>query len=113
MIRITDILDEAQKYMSKSDLEMIEKAHRLRPEDPAILDSLGWVHYRLGNLELAEELLRRALAAYPDAEVGAHLGEVLWQQGKHREARRVWDAAAEQAEDSSLIDSTRERLKAH
>ncbi len=93
-------------------LQMIEQAHELKPRDPAILDSLGWVHYRLGNLELAEELLRRAFAAYPDAEVGAHLGEVLWQQGKHREARRVWDAAAEQAEDSSLIDSTRERLKA-
>lgn len=94
-------------------LEMIEKAHRLRPEDPAILDSLGWVHYRLGNLELAEELLRRAYAAFPDAEVGAHLGEVLWQLGKHREARDVWDEAAADAEDSSLIDATRERLKAN
>src|SRR5690606_33033542 len=87
--------------------------HRLRPEDPAILDSLGWVHYRLGNLELAEELLRRAYAAFPDAEVGAHLGEVLWQLGKHREARDVWDEAAADAEDSSLIDATRERRRAY
>ena len=55
--------------------------------------------------------LRRAYAAFPDAEVAAHLGEVLWQQGKHREARRIWDEAAEQAEDSTLIDATRKRLK--
>ena len=93
-------------------LQLIEQAHRLKPEDPAILDSLGWVHYRLGDLKLAEELLRRAYAAFPDAEVAAHLGEVLWQQGKHREARRIWDEAAEQAEDSTLIDATRKRLKA-
>ncbi|MFA5677398.1 MAG: tetratricopeptide repeat protein [Pseudomonas sp.] len=94
-------------------LLLIERAHKLKPEDPAILDSLGWVHYRLGNLELAEELLSRAFAAFPDAEVGAHLGEVLWQQGKQREARQVWDDAAEGADDTSLIDATRERLKAH
>lgn len=93
-------------------LQLIERAHKLRPEDPAILDSLGWAHYRLGNLDMAEELLRRAFAAFPDAEVGAHLGEVLWQQGKHREAREVWDEAAEDSDDPSLIDATRERLKA-
>ena len=100
-----DRLDEA--------LVLIEQAHKLKPEDPAILDSLGWVHYRLGNLDLAEELLRRAFAAFPDAEVGAHLGEVLWQQGKQREARRVWEDAAEQSDDSTLIDATRERLEAN
>lgn len=94
-------------------LQLIEQAHKLQPDDPAILDSLGWVHYRLGNLELAEELLRQAFDAFPDPEVGAHLGEVLWQQGKYREARSVWDQAAEGADDSSLIDATRERLKAN
>ena len=93
-------------------LQLIEQAHKLKPEDPAVLDSLGWVHYRLGNLELAEELLRRAFAAFPDAEVGAHLGEVLWQQGKKREAQRVWSDAGENADDTSLIGQTRERLKA-
>lgn len=94
-------------------LQLIEQAHTLKPEDPAIIDSLGWVHYRLGNIELAEELLRRAFAAFPDPEVGAHLGEVLWQQGKHREAREVWNEAARDADDTSLIDTTRERLKAN
>ena len=97
-------LDEAR--------QLIEQAHQLKPDDPAILDSLGWVHYRLGNTELAEDLLRRAFAAFPDPEVAAHLGEVLWQQGKHQQARRIWDAAAENADDRSLIDATRQRLKA-
>lgn len=94
-------------------LQLIEQAHALKPDDPAILDSLGWVHYRLGDLVQAEQLLRQAFSAYPDAEVGAHLGEVLWQQGRHREARAIWDEAARDAEDSSLIDATRKRLKAN
>ena len=93
-------------------LQLIEKAHELMPEDPAIMDSLGWVHYRLGNLDRAEQLLREAFAAFPDAEVGAHLGEVLWQRGKHREARNIWDQAADEAEDTSMIDATRKRLEA-
>ena len=94
-------------------LQLIEHAHQLNPNDPAILDSLGWVHYRLGNLAQAEALLQQAFTAFPDAEVGAHLGEVLWQQGKHREARRIWKKAAEQAEDTSLIEETRKRLENH
>ena len=98
-------LDEAR--------QLIERAHTLKPEDPAIIDSLGWVHYRLGNIALAEDLLRRAFAAFPDPEVGAHLGEVLWQQGKHQEARNIWNEAAEDADDTSLIDATRKRLKAN
>ena len=93
-------------------LQLIERAHELKPDDPAILDSLGWVHYRLGDLERAEQLLRDAFAAFPDEEVGAHLGEVLWQRGKHREAREIWDQAAEAADDTALIDATRKRLKA-
>ena len=66
--------------------ELIEKAHQLNPDDPAILDSLGWVNYRQGNLDEAERLLRQALEKFPDHEVAAHLGEVLWAQGKQRDA---------------------------
>lgn len=94
-------------------LLLIQQALELRPDDPAILDSLGWAYYRLGRLEDAERALRQAFAAFPDAEVGAHLGEVLWQQGKRREARKIWHQAAEEAEDSTLIDDTRQRLKAN
>ena len=68
-------------------LALIEKAVQLSPDDPFIVDSLGWVYFRLGQLEKAAEVLRKALILRPDAEIAAHLGEVLWVQGKHDEAR--------------------------
>lgn len=92
-------------------LQMIEKAAQLNPDDPAITDSLGWVHYRLGNLDLAEEYLRQAYAAYPDPEVAAHLGEVLWAQGKQREARQLWDQSMQENPQDELIPSIRQRLE--
>lgn len=90
--------------------ELIAKAHQLNPDDPAILDSLGWVNYRLGNLDEAERLLRRALKKFPDHEVAAHLGEVLWAQGKQREARSVWREALSATPDSSILRDTLLRL---
>jgi tetratricopeptide (TPR) repeat protein len=90
--------------------ELIEKAHRLNPDDPAVLDSLGWVNYRLGNLDEAERLLRQALERFPDHEVAAHLGEVLWANGKQSEARKVWGKALEQQPDSPILRSTLRRL---
>jgi tetratricopeptide (TPR) repeat protein len=89
---------------------LIERAHALNPEDPAVLDSLGWVNYRLGNLDEAERLLRQALERFPDHEVAAHLGEVLWANGKQREARKVWSKALEQQPDSPILRSTLRRL---
>jgi Flp pilus assembly protein TadD len=94
-------------------LQLIERAAALEPDDPAITDSLGWVHYRLGNLDLAETYLRKAYEVYPDDEVAAHLGEVLWVRGKHREARRIWDEALQNDPQSQLIRSTRQRLEAN
>ena len=90
--------------------ELIEKAHQLNPDDPAILDSLGWVNYRLGNLDEAERLLRQALEKFPDHEVAAHLGEVLWAQGKQREARSVWRDALRTTPDSPILRDTLLRL---
>lgn len=93
-------------------LDLIERAHALEPDDPAIIDSLGWVHFRLGNLELAEELLRQAYAAFPDQEVAAHLGEVLWELGRREEARAIWDEALQSDADAPTVRATRERLEA-
>ncbi|MET0609685.1 MAG: tetratricopeptide repeat protein [Pseudomonas caspiana] len=90
--------------------ELIERAHKLNPEDPAVLDSLGWVNYRLGNLDEAERLLRLALERFPDHEVAAHLGEVLWAKGQQREARKVWGKALEEQPDSPILRSTLLRL---
>lgn len=89
---------------------LIERAHQLNPEDPAVLDSLGWVHYRLGNLDDAERYLRSALERFPDHEVAAHLGEVLWANGKQREARKIWGKALQEQPDSPILRSTILRL---
>ncbi|MBT2373582.1 tetratricopeptide repeat protein [Pseudomonas fluorescens] len=89
---------------------LIEQAHQLNPEDPAVLDSLGWVNYRLGNLDEAERLLRQALERFPDQEVAAHLGEVLWAQGKQREAKQIWDKFLKEQPDSPILRSTIKRL---
>ncbi|UFQ98547.1 tetratricopeptide repeat protein [Pseudomonas wenzhouensis] len=102
------LADRTTRYQEA--FELIAKAHQLDPEDPAILDSLGWVNYRLGNLPEAERLLRQALEKFPDHEVAAHLGEVLWAQGKQREARRVWHDALEATPDSPILRDTLLRL---
>ncbi|WP_053214572.1 tetratricopeptide repeat protein [Pseudomonas sp. Q12-87] len=89
---------------------LIEQAHQINPEDPAVLDSLGWVNFRLGNLDEAERLLRQALERFPDQEVAAHLGEVLWANGKQREARQIWSQFLKDQPDSPLLRSTIKRL---
>lgn len=91
-------------------LQLIEQAYRLNPDDPAILDSLGWVHYRLGDLEKAERFLRRAYERFPDHEVAAHLGEVLWSRDQQRKARAVWAEALKQDPDSAILRETVRRL---
>ena len=89
---------------------LIEQAHKLNPEDPAVLDSLGWVNYRLGNLDEAERLLRQALERFPDQEVAAHLGEVLWANGKQREARQIWEKFLKEQPESPILRGTIKRL---
>ncbi|MCY1417163.1 putative PEP-CTERM system TPR-repeat lipoprotein [compost metagenome] len=100
--------DRTTRYAEAKSL--IEQAHKINPEDPAVLDSLGWVNYRMGNLDEAERLLRQALERFPDHEVAAHLGEVLWAQGKQREARKVWSNALKDQPDSPILRSTVLRL---
>lgn len=95
-------LDEAR--------ELVERAYKLNPDDPAIMDSLGWVHYRLKNYERAQQLLSAAFALMPDHEVAAHLGEVLWIRGDRERAKQVWRAGLAQQPDSALIRLTLQRL---
>jgi len=73
--------------------DLIEKAYKLSPDDPFIMDSLGWVHYRLGHVEEALKHLHTAYNARPDPEIAAHLGEVLWRSGQRDEAQKIWRAA--------------------
>ncbi|OZY57917.1 hypothetical protein CJF39_18770 [Pseudomonas lundensis] len=100
--------DRTTRYAEAKAL--IQQAYDINPDDPAVLDSLGWVNYRLGNLNEAEQLLRQALDRFPDQEVAAHLGEVLWANGKQREARQVWAKFLKDNPESPILRKTVLRL---
>ncbi|MCF3193694.1 MULTISPECIES: tetratricopeptide repeat protein [Pseudomonas] len=100
--------DRTTRYAEAKAL--IQQAYDLNPDDPAVLDSLGWVNYRLGNLDEAERLLRQALERFPDQEVAAHLGEVLWANGKQREAKKIWGTFLKENPDSPILRKTILRL---
>ena len=81
-------------------LGYIEQALALLPDDGAVLDSMGWVQYRLGNHAKALEYLRRAYQQHQDAEIAAHLSEVLWVTGQREEAKRIWREALNKEPDN-------------
>src|SRR3970040_609894 len=84
-------------------MRLVEKAYQLAPNDAAIIDSMGWGHYLLGDLDKSEEFLRRAFGANPDPEIAAHLGEVLWKRGDKDGARKIWaDSAATNPDNEAL-----------
>ncbi|WP_101674588.1 tetratricopeptide repeat protein [Alloalcanivorax mobilis] len=91
--------------------QMIRQALQQNPDDPAILDSMGWVLYRQGRLDQALRYLARAHALYPDSEVAAHLGEVLWQLGEHDKARLVWKSSLDAEPDAPAVRNTLKRLE--
>ena len=86
--------------------DLIAKAHQLAPEDPFIMDSLGWVYYRLGNLDKAEEHLRRAYGLRNDVEIAVHLAEVLWKKGEKNDAHKLLrEARAKDPKNDTLKDT--------
>jgi len=91
-------------------LAFIERAHKLSPTDPFILDSLGWAFYRLGRFDDAERYLQQALDGRPDAEIAAHLGEVLWRKGEHAKALAVWKAQLDSNPDNAVLKETVKRF---
>jgi tetratricopeptide (TPR) repeat protein len=91
--------------------QLIEKALELAPDDFFIIDSMGWVLYRMGNYRDALGYLRRAFAGRPDPEIAAHLGEVLWVLGERDEAERVWNDANRASPDNETLVNTIKRLK--
>jgi len=91
--------------------KLIERAIELSPEDFFIIDSLGWVQYREGDLKGAAATLRRAYNGRPDAEIGAHLGEVLWVMGERNEANRVWQESLKTAPENETLLKTIKRLR--
>ncbi len=95
-------LDDAKKY--------IEIALSIEPQNHYILDSMGWVHFRLGNYDIAYEFITKAYAIQEDPEIAAHLGEVLWKQGKENEAMSVWQGSLEKFPENSVLIETKNRL---
>ena len=103
------LADQTTRY--EEALELIERAIAISPEEPSIIDSLGWALYKVGRYEEALVQMRRAFAAFPDDEVASHLGEVLWALGRFDEAMRVWQGALETDPESPLIAEAMERLQ--
>lgn len=90
--------------------ELIDKALKLAPDDGFILDSMGWVQYRMGNLSAARDFLGRAYRLKPEADVAAHLGEVLWNQGRKDDALNLFREANKRESDNETLKETLHRL---
>ncbi|WP_240791935.1 tetratricopeptide repeat protein [Rhodoferax bucti] len=91
--------------------QLIQKALEFAPADPFIVDSLAWVEYRSGNLPEAQRLLEQAYASRQDAEIAAHLGEVLWVSGQREAAAKVWRQGLEQQKDNETLLETLKRIQ--
>ena len=89
---------------------LIEIALKLAPEDPFIIDSMGWVLYRMGRGKESLDYLQKAFKLRPDAEIAAHLGEVLWAQGQHDQAKKVWGEALKEHPANEVLQNTVKRF---
>ena len=96
----------------KEAYQLIDKAQKMAPNDPFIMDSMGWVQYRLGKLDAAETQLRKAYQLRNDPEIAIHLGEVLWKKGQHDDARKLWREARAKDPKNDALKSTLNRLRA-
>jgi tetratricopeptide (TPR) repeat protein len=92
-------------------LDLITEALKLAPDDGFIIDSLGWVQFRMGELSQARDTLQRAYQLKPEADVAAHLGEVLWALGDKDSARKVWREGNRKEGDNETLKATLMRLK--
>jgi tetratricopeptide (TPR) repeat protein len=102
------LADKTTRY--EEALVYITRAYEKTPDDPAVIDSMGWVHYRLGKLDIARQYLQQAWEMTSDSEIGAHLGEVMWQQGDYEAARKVWEQASEISPDDAVLQETLKRF---
>ena len=91
--------------------ELIKKALEIAPEDPFIVDSLGWVQFKLGKLDESVATLQRAFDLRPDPEIAAHLGEVMWTNGKRSEATQVWQTAIKDHPENEALNDVVKRFK--
>ena len=102
------LADHTEKH--EEALLLIQKALALKPDEPAIVDSLGWAQYRLGHLDEALRELTLAYQRQPDAEIAAHLGEVLWVSGQKDEAKKIWEQGRKKDAKNKVLLDTIKRL---
>jgi len=102
-------LADANRDLPEAE-KLLQAARAAKPHDPAIADSWGWLQYRLGHLEQAAQTLRGAWLARKDADVGVHLGEVLWKQGRRQDAQRIFDEVRKLDPHSSSLQDALKRL---
>ena len=103
------LADRTARY--EEALDYISRAAELVPDDPAILDSLGWVSFRLGKMDDAIKFLSRAFAKLEDAEIAAHYGEVLWINNQKDKAREIWEKGRATNDKNPVLLETLDRLK--
>ncbi|WP_254423839.1 tetratricopeptide repeat protein [Rhodanobacter sp. C03] len=103
-------LADADRDLPEAE-KLLQVARTAKPNDPAIADSWGWLQYRQGHLDQAAQTLRGAWLAHKDADVGVHLGEVLWKQGRRQDAQRVFDEVRKLDPHSSSLQATLKRLQ--
>ena len=84
-------------------MKYIQRAIELEPDDAAVVDSLGWVHYRLGNYDQSIKYLRRANELSKDPEIAAHLGEVLWASGQKKAAMEIWEQSLKEHPNEEVL----------
>ena len=101
---------DANKNLTEA-FDLIKAALTFSPQDPHIIDSMGWVYFRLGQLEMAEEWLEKAYIQQPDAEISAHYGEVLWNLSRKKDAIQVWQTGFNKEPTNAILLETVDRLK--
>ena len=103
------LADRTTRY--KESLDLLKQALALKPDDPFIMDSMGGVQYRLGHHDEAVKYLKSALEKRPDAEIAAHLGEVLWVIGDKAGAESVWTRALKATPDNEVLMGVIKKFK--
>lgn len=102
------LADRTRRY--EESLRYLQRAIELKPNDPVVIDSYGWLQYRLGHYNLALKYLQRAYRLVQDLEIAGHLGEVLWMMGRRSEAESIWKEVLEKDPDNESIQKVRDRL---
>jgi tetratricopeptide (TPR) repeat protein len=103
------LADRTDRYQEA--LDYVQKALAQTPDDPAVIDSMGWVLYRLGRLQEARDYLQRAYDMTKDSEIAAHLGEVMWAMGDRDQARALWNTALKATPGDRVLEETVRRFQ--